>query len=216
MRRHWLAWTAGIGVLIAFAPSICAMILFESPVLPRGWSKTVDISATLGMFLIAIAAGLWLYSLWREHTPKQFSRAFLFLAFFTYLVCDLVFAIYARVNIGTDSLMHSVTESLYYMGVQPVALILGVGPFIFLGWLSASVAAIRGILAAILIFGIGALLLGNMYFWGHIDSQSSMLLQHWTAATLSVGLLPFKSIVVLVPLYIVKLLIKRNASPKNT
>jgi hypothetical protein len=100
----------------------------------------------------------------------------------------------ARTSVGGDSLGKAVGEHAYYAAVQPIGTAMLLAPFLLLAWMSASLAKRKGFDRGLRVFLLGALLLGFMYFSGYQDSQSYMKQRMWTAATLAIGLLPFKSI----------------------
>ena len=103
----------------------------------------------------------------------------------------------ARVTTGGQALSKAIAEHLYYAGTQPAGTALLLLPFLLLGGMSASLAARKGFDRGLAVFLLGTLLLSLMYFSGYQDSQGYMNRRMWTAATLSVGLLPFKSVPVL-------------------
>jgi hypothetical protein len=100
----------------------------------------------------------------------------------------------ARTSVGGQSFQKAVTEHAYYAFIQPVGTAMLLMPFLLLGWLAASTVKRKGFDAGLGVFLLGVLLLGFMYFSGYQDSQGFMKERKWTAATLSVGLLPFKSV----------------------
>jgi hypothetical protein len=67
-------------------------------------------------------------------------------------------------------------------------------PFFLLGLMCASLAKRRGIRPAMVLLAVGAVLLGATYISGFHDSRTAMAQHAWTAATLSVGLIPFFSV----------------------
>jgi hypothetical protein len=63
---------------------------------------------------------------------------------------------------------------------------------------------------------MGALSLGLMFFSAYYDSYNYMSQNMWTAATLSIGLLPFKSFPLLLVCLGVKWLLGRKRSGTKT
>jgi hypothetical protein len=100
----------------------------------------------------------------------------------------------ARTSVGGQPIATAAAEHLYYAGIQPIGTAMLLAPFVLLGWIAASAVKRKGFDAGLGIFLLGVLLLGVMYFSGYQDSQGFMKERKWTAATLSIGLLPFKSI----------------------
>jgi hypothetical protein len=194
LRGKWIAWIAIAGGVVALGSAVFSAV---------------------GMCIVTFAAGAWIYSLWHRHTPR-FSMLFLSLAFLAYAIADLGFGVYAGVHVANQDIADSLRQTLYYGALQPLGTLLLIAPFLFLGWLGASVAHKRGVPIGIAMFAVGAVLLSYMYFTAHIDSRLSMLAHKWTAAALSTGLLPFQSLLVLVPLFFAAMFLKRNGSPENT
>ena len=104
----------------------------------------------------------------------------------------------ARTSLGRQDFTKAAAEHLYYAAVQPVGTLMLLAPFLLLGWIAASTVKAKDIESALGVFLIGVLWLGFMYFSGYQDSQLFIRERKWTAATLSIGLLPFKSIPVLI------------------
>jgi hypothetical protein len=82
--------------------------------------------------------------------------------------------------------------------------------------MSASLAKRRGFDRGLVLFLIGALLLGVMFFSAYQDSQNYMSQKMWTAATLSIGLLPFKSVPLLLVCLAARWILARNTSEAQT
>jgi hypothetical protein len=120
--------------------------------------------------------------------------AFFGFAALLFLAATLGSDIVARTTVGGEDLGKAITEHAYYAVVQPIGTAMLLAPFLLLGWMSASLAKRKGFEEGLGVFLIGTLLLGFMYFSGYQDSQSYMEQRMWTAATLAVGLLPFKSV----------------------
>ncbi|HEX7249092.1 MAG TPA: hypothetical protein VF262_01775 [Burkholderiales bacterium] len=211
LKGKWIAWIAGAGALITFGPASVAMILFDTPVLPKVWSRTVDGAATVGTFVLAFAAVLWAYALWQGHVRRH-SSVFLALGLTAYALFDPGAAVYARIHVANTAPSEAITHTLYYMAIQPFGTVLLLAPFLCLGWLSSSMAIARGFHAGLIEFAIGTAALGYMYAVGHLGSEASMLNHQWTAASLSVGLLPFESLIVLGPLALVTFGLRRGRS----
>jgi len=89
-------------------------------------------------------------------------------------------------------------------------------PFALLGWMSASLAKRQGFERGLVLFLIGALLLGTMFFSAYQDSQKYMSQKMWTASTLSIGLLPFKSAPLLLVCLAAQWFLARNSSEAQT
>lgn len=123
-------------------------------------------------------------------------------AFFGMATALFVFAtagsdIIARVTTGNQNPWVAATEHMSYAFTQPIGTAMLLLPYLVLASLSGRLALRRDFGKGLALFLLGALVLGFMYFSGYQDSQIYMQRRKWTAATLSVGLLPFKSIPVL-------------------
>jgi hypothetical protein len=127
-----------------------------------------------------------------------------------FAVADVGFEVFARVWIGRTSLGQAISETLYYLAIQPVGAAMLLAPFLLLAWMAASLARKRTFERGLLLFGISVVILAALYFAGHIGSEQAMQNRRWTAAALSVGLLPFKSIPLLVLALIGRLLLGRE------
>jgi hypothetical protein len=102
----------------------------------------------------------------------------------------------ARVNVVGDSMGRAVSQSIYSALTQLGTLWL-LFPFAVVGFLSVFVARMANSAAALLLFGGSVTGLGWQYFWGYWHAQQAIQEQKWTAAALSVGMLPFESLLVL-------------------
>jgi hypothetical protein len=119
--------------------------------------------------------------------------AFFSFAVLLFLVATAGSDVVARTTVGSEGIGKAVSEHIYYAFAQPVGSAMLLAPFLLLGWMSASLAKRKGFTQGLSVFLIGAFLLGIMFFSAYQDSQNYMNQKMWTAATLSVGLLPIKS-----------------------
>lgn len=120
--------------------------------------------------------------------------AFFGLAALLFLAATLGSDVVARITAGDGGIWKAITEHAYYAFVQPVGTATLFAPFLILGWMSATLAKGKGFDKGLGVFLLGSLLLGFMYFSGYQDYQGYMKQRMWTAATFSVGVLPLKSI----------------------
>jgi hypothetical protein len=134
-------------------------------------------------------------------------------AFFVATVCADVLA---RVRVGAQDFSKAANEHFYYAFIQPVGTAMLLAPFLLLAWMSASLAKRRGHKHGLGLFALGAALLCLLYFSGYYGSQTYMERRLWTAAALSVGLLPFKSVLVLVFCFGVRWFVVRKKSGGET
>ena len=99
--------------------------------------------------------------------------------------------------VSGESIRFAASDSAYYMAVQPIGTLMLLGPFVAMAGLSAEVAKTSGRVGAAVFFCVLAAVLGWMYFSGYWGAQIALGQKKWTAAALSVGLLPFMSVPVL-------------------
>lgn len=97
----------------------------------------------------------------------------------------------ARTTIAGEAFPVAFREHLYWAGVQFVGTILLFAPFAIVAFVCACAERSARTRSVSLIFAIAMLALLYFYFQGHQDAQRAMLEKMWTAAALSIGLLPF-------------------------
>jgi uncharacterized membrane-anchored protein len=114
-----------------------------------------------------------------------------------FAICTVGFDVHARMTVGAETYEHALSEHLHYAGVGSVLLSL---PFIALGAGAAVFFTRKSAAYGIIVFLIGVAILAFLYYRGYISSQVAMSNKRWTAAALSVGLLPFESFGVLIVL----------------
>jgi hypothetical protein len=131
------------------------------------------------------------------------------LAVANFLLATVGFDVFARMAVGQQSLWHAVYEHFYYAGVQPIGTLLLLAPFLGLAVVSGRIAP-RNSSGSMWLFCIGALFLTGLYFRGFYGSQQALQAKKWTAAALSVGLLPFQGAVVLLVCGVAGMLIPRR------
>lgn len=132
-----------------------------------------------------------------------------------FIVSHIGFRILAHAWIGRSSVGEAVREALDSSITQPVATLFLVAPFVLLGWMAASLARERTLKRGLTLFTFGAMVLGLLYFSGHIGAEKAMRQQQWTAAALSVGLLPFQSIPIVILLFGVRILMSSKRSDRH-
>lgn len=120
--------------------------------------------------------------------------SFLSLAVMVFVVATVGSDVVARIATSGESVAHALAEHIHYAFAQPAGLVFLAAPFLMLAWISASLVSRKGLKWGLGVFLLGALLLGVLYFTAYQDSQVYIQRRMWTAAALSVGLLPFKSL----------------------
>jgi heme/copper-type cytochrome/quinol oxidase subunit 3 len=103
----------------------------------------------------------------------------------------------ARTSIAGQTLRQAFVEHVHWVVVQIVGTFLLLAPFVALGFLCAALEKDIRTRSVMAIFAAGALGLIFLYFDGYQAAEQFARQRMWTAATLSIGFLPFKSVVVL-------------------
>ena len=89
-------------------------------------------------------------------------------------------------------------ESLHSSLSKPIGSLLLAAPFLVIGIVAANLAKCVGSFKARVFFVSSVVALGALYLSGYWAAQQALQAHKWTAAALSVGLLPFQSILILV------------------
>jgi uncharacterized membrane protein YfcA len=82
-------------------------------------------------------------------------------------------------------------DNLYWAGVEYIGTMLLLAPFIAVALVCAVVEKQARTRSVLLIFAVAMLALLYFYFQGHQAAERAALKHMWTAAAMSVGLLPF-------------------------
>jgi len=99
--------------------------------------------------------------------------------------------LYARTSIAGETLSVALREHLHWARVEFAGTVLLLAPFIAVALVCSWAEKKARSRSVALIFAVAILTLLYFYFQGHQGQQHAMLEQRWTAAALSVGLLPF-------------------------
>jgi hypothetical protein len=117
-------------------------------------------------------------------------KTYVLLAFLAFLVTDAGGDVLARITIGGETLGAALTELVYYARTSPGGELYMFSPFLavgaFCGWLATRVRT-RSTLS---IFGAATAVLVYFYFTNHRAAETAMQEEMWTAAALTIGLLP--------------------------
>lgn len=125
-----------------------------------------------------------------QNKPMGF-RIYLPIGFAVFVGATMGADVYARMTIAGESLGVAIGEHLHWAGVQVVATVLLLAPFVgipFLCHLVEKKARRRGVIG---IFAVTMVMLFFFYFQGYQGAEVALLEEKWTASALSVGLLPF-------------------------
>lgn len=123
--------------------------------------------------------------------------------------------VFARLWVGRNTALEAVSEASYYAATQPLGTATLLAPFVLLAWMTGSLAAKKTLKSGMVLFSAGAVAISLLYFGGHMGAEQAMQHRKWTAAALSVGLLPFQSIPVLLVILVIRLLVGRKRSEKE-
>lgn len=115
----------------------------------------------------------------------------------SFLVATNGFEILASMLVAKAPLHSALQESVNYSIAQPVGTFLLALPFLVASALGAEMARAFTLLKVGLLLLVVFSLLGGLYFSAYWNAQLDILEHRWTSSTLSIGLLPFKSIPVL-------------------
>ena len=123
------------------------------------------------------------------------------------LVSDVV----ARTTVGSEGLGHAISQHTYYAVTQPFGTGLLLVPFLLVAWMAASLARRKSMRHGLILLCVASSALAAIYFIGYQNSQHYMAERMWTAATLAIGFLVFKSIPILVATLVAFLIARRGA-----
>lgn len=99
--------------------------------------------------------------------------------------------ILARMWIGGETLAAASSEHLHYALGSWVGTIFLLAPFLVVGCVSAAFQRQKDVRSAGVISTVGLMPLSYFYFQGYQAAQYALAEERWTAAALSIGLLPF-------------------------
>ena len=119
---------------------------------------------------------------------------FAVLGILCFAISTLGFDVGARIAVARQAPFSAMSESLHYMTIEPLGTLMLLAPFVAIAGLSVWVARTSSGAIAAGFFCLFMVVIGWLYLVGHWESQEAMQRRHWTAAALSVGLLPFLSI----------------------
>ena len=118
-------------------------------------------------------------------------RVFLLVAVVVFFAATTGADLVARTSIAGQPFVAALQEHFYWAGVQLVSTMLLLAPFVAVALVCAFAERRARTRSVVLIFAAAMLTLLYFYFQGHQAAERAMLEKLWTAATLSIGLLPF-------------------------
>ena len=132
---------------------------------------------------------------------------YLFAAVIAFLVATTGSDLFARLTIEGQPLTKALSEHFYGAGVQLVGTLMLFLPFAFLATIGSWVEEKINKLGGWAFFTLPTLFLIYSYFEGYQASKVAELEQRWTAATLSVGFLPFMAAPVVLVVWFIGFLV---------
>jgi hypothetical protein len=118
-------------------------------------------------------------------------RTFLLIALLVFFVAVTGSDLFARITIGQRSLMGAVSEHIEWAGMTLIGLLLLLAPFLIVALICAITKKQARTRSAVTIFAAALITLLYFYFGAFQAAERAVLNAHWTAAALSIGLLPF-------------------------
>jgi hypothetical protein len=114
------------------------------------------------------------------------------------VIATFGFDVAARASVRNHSLADAVSQSVEQIVDAPFFTFLLVVPFVALASLTAEAGKAANAKVAGVYFAVFASLLGYIYFSGYWGAQTALQNGAWTAASLSVPMIPFWSIAIVV------------------
>ena len=128
-----------------------------------------------------------------------------------FLVSTLLSDVIARTAIGGESVGHAISQHIYYATAQPIGTGLLLAPFLLVAWMAASLSRRKTMKKGLVLLCVTCSTLALIYFLGYQNSQQYMAQHMWTAATLAIGFLMFKSIPVVAAGLVAFLVMRRGS-----
>jgi hypothetical protein len=132
--------------------------------------------------------------------------SFIALSIASFIAATFGFDVIARTTVGNETLHYAMSAHLAFALGSPVETAMLIAPFITLAFICAGVAWKIRLRNALIIFILFDLILLYLYFSTYQGYQQALLEHAWTAASLSMGLLPFLTIPVLIVAVIASLI----------
>lgn len=104
----------------------------------------------------------------------------------------------ASIILAQKTFVSAMQESVRYTITQPIGALFLALPFFVISGLSAELARAFSLQRGFLFFSVVFVCIAYLYCTAYWDAQHALLEGRWTASTLLIGLLPFKSIPVLI------------------
>jgi hypothetical protein len=119
------------------------------------------------------------------------TKAYLLIATAVFLAAVTGSDLIARMTIVGDTLGVAVSDHLRWASLTIVGMVFLFAPFVVVAFICGVVNKRAKTRSAVTLFSVAMVALAYFYFGGFQASQQAMLDKKWTAAALSIGLLPF-------------------------
>jgi hypothetical protein len=124
-------------------------------------------------------------------TPRALKQFFFGGAAVAFALSYPLADIASRMVVARRSFNDAVGEHLRMAAIQPFGTLMLAIPFAALGWLSYRQGRRNAMKRGVALLFVPSVVLAYFYYSGFYGSQQALLEKHWTAAALSVGVLPF-------------------------
>jgi hypothetical protein len=128
-----------------------------------------------------------------------------------FLVATVLSDVIARTAIGGEGIRKALAEHVHYALIEPVGTAFLLAPFLASAWIAASLIPDNRTRQGFLLLSVPCMVLAFMYYVGYQDSQRYLAQHMWTAAALAVGLLPFRSVPIVLLGWVVFLILRKES-----
>ena len=124
-------------------------------------------------------------------TPRALKQLFFGGAGIAFALSYSVSDVASRMIVARQSFSDAVGDHLDMALIPPLLTLALAVPFAALAWLSYLLGCRNAVKRGIALLSLPSVVLAYFYYWGLHGQQQALLQEQWTAAALSVGLLPF-------------------------
>jgi hypothetical protein len=145
---------------------------------------------------------------------KKKIRFYAALGFVAFLIGTTVSDVFASMTVGGERFGPAVGEHFYWAGMELFGTLSLLLPFAILAVIGSWVEARSTRLKGLIVFALPTLYLIYSYFVGYRAAKLAELDHRWTAATLSIGFLPFAAVPVVLIAWLVAFILVRLKGKK--
>jgi hypothetical protein len=124
-------------------------------------------------------------------TPRSLKQLFFGGAGIAFALSYSAADIASRMIVARQGFTDAVGDHLYTALFPPFGTLILAAPFAAIAWFAYRLGCSNAVKRGITLLLLPSAVLGYFYFWGLYGSQQALLQKKWTAAALSIGLLPF-------------------------